>query len=343
MDQYNKILTVSIAAYQVENTIDKCLVSFLTSKNLPSLELLIINDGSKDRTAEVVTKYVEQYPSIIKLVNKENGGHGSTINKSLSIAKGKFFKILDGDDWIDADELDKLVDFLKNTQAELVIDRYREVYSDHTRIMGDVSVYDYSKVYNFSELFPDGNIRKKLFAMHQITILTERLRDVKMYIMEKCFYADTMYMYYVGLSARTVAFCTSCAYQYRLGVEGQSVSGLGVYKHIEDMLKIEYELIEMYARDSKKKLEIKRKDYLFAIIDTRYNMIYNWYIDLIPYDDKDKILLDFIKKINSNYTEILSKFHLSKRNKLAILYPAILVPMLRRIEKSKLGELLHGR
>lgn len=342
MNCFGKILTVSIAAYQVENTIEKCLNSFLVTENLQSLELLVINDGSKDRTADIVSKYADKYPGIIYLVNKENGGHGSTINKSLSIAKGKFFKVLDGDDWVDATELDSLINFLKETSAELIIDKYREIYTDHTRVIGENSLYEYGRVYNFAELFPYKDVSKKLFAMHQTTILTKRLRDVKMNIMEKCFYADTMYIYYVGLAARTVAFHTSCTYQYRLGVEGQSVSESGVYKHIDDMLKIEYKLIQMYDSDSKNKIEINRDKYLFAIIDTRYNLIYDWYINLIPHGDKDDAFLAFLDNAHYNYKNVVSKCHLSKCNIIVAIYPALLIPLFRRIKRSCLWKMIRN-
>ena len=128
----SKLLTISIAAYNVEKTIEKCLDSFLPCRHLSDLEILVINDGSTDHTAEIVSGYEKRYPGIY-LINKENGGHGSTINKSLSLSTGKFYKVIDGDDWVDSVELDKLCDCLESTEAELVINDYMEVYPNYKR------------------------------------------------------------------------------------------------------------------------------------------------------------------------------------------------------------------
>lgn len=126
------LLTISIAAYNVKKTIEEYLDSFLPCKHLSDLEILVINDGSTDHIAEIVSCYEKRYPWIIYLINKENGGHGSTLNKSLELASGQFYKAVDGDDWVDASELGRLCDCLEKTEADLVVDRYKEVYPEHT-------------------------------------------------------------------------------------------------------------------------------------------------------------------------------------------------------------------
>lgn len=148
----SKLLTISIAAYNVEKTIEECLDSFLPCKHLDDLEILVINDGSHDRTVEIVSEYEKKYPGIIKLVNKENGGHGSTINKSLSIATGKFFKVIDGDDWVNPDELDKLCDWLKKTDADLVINGFKWCYPNYQFEQHDEKYYNLHVTYLFEEM-----------------------------------------------------------------------------------------------------------------------------------------------------------------------------------------------
>ena len=105
-----KILTVSIAAYNVSKYLDEALEPFTNSVYKDELEILIVDDGSKDDTAEIAKKYEERYPNTFKLVTKENGGWGSTLNKGIEIGTGKYFKQLDGDDWFDKDNLE---DYLK--------------------------------------------------------------------------------------------------------------------------------------------------------------------------------------------------------------------------------------
>lgn len=337
----NKILSISIAAYQVENTIGKCLDSFLKSRYFRELELLVINDGSKDRTAEVVSAYVEKYPNVIKLINKDNGGHGSTINKSLSIATGKFYKVLDGDDWVDVNELDRLIEFLKETKAELVVNRCREVYPSYSQVVGCDIDYELGKVYDFSEVFSNKITIDNLFSMHTTTILTDRLREVNMHILEKCFYADTLFIYYVGLAARTVAFHDSCVYQYRLGAEGQSVSASGIYKHAEDLIKIERKLFSLYQADGERLKDDKRKEYIFTLLESRYNMLFDWFSGIITRNDKDIYMLEFLEEANRDYKDIVSKCKLSMYNRLISIYPSVLIPVFRIIRKSIIWLTLH--
>ena len=337
----NKLLSVSIAAYQVESTIEKCLDSFLPSKYLSELELLVINDGSKDKTAEIVARYEDKYPNVIKLVNKKNGGHGSTINKSLELATGKFYKIIDGDDWVDSVELDKLMDFLRTTDAELVVNRYREVYPEHSRVIGESTTYVECKTYKFADVICKEYNPDSLIAMHKTTILTSCLRNVNMKISENCFYADTEFIYYVGLAAETIAFHNSCVYQYRLGMEGQSVSSSGIYKHVEDMLKIERKLINQYVKDSANNISNEKKIYLFTIVCSRYDMLFYWYICYISKADKDYMFFDFIKEMKCNNAALLNAFYLSKFNKVVSICPKLFIPGARFLRQGPFSSVLR--
>lgn len=330
----SKLLTISIAAYNVEKTIEECLDSFLPCRHLKDLEILVINDGSHDRTAEIVAGYEKKYPKRIHLVNKENGGHGSTLNKSLELASGKFYKAVDGDDWVDASELDRLCDCLEKTEADLVVDRYKEVYPDHTQVVDLGKGYALGKVYSFDELFSEKKCGKKIFAMHSSTIRTGRLRAVGMKIQEHCFYADTELVFYIGLSAETVLFTDTCAYQYRLGSEGQSVSPAGIYNHIEDLIKVEGNLIHLFAEHSPKIESHARKAYLFSIIDTRYSMIFWCYTFIIQCSEKDKLFVQFLGDVNQKYPALINQMHLSRIDRYVAGDPAKRVPAIRKVRKT---------
>ena len=95
-----KLLTISVAAYNVEAYLDQLMASVIASGVLDAIEVLIVSDGSTDRTAEIARGYEAQYPASVRLIEKPNGGHGSTINRGIREAKGKFFRALDGDDWV---------------------------------------------------------------------------------------------------------------------------------------------------------------------------------------------------------------------------------------------------
>ena len=113
----NKILSVSIAAYNVEKTLDEVLIPFCNVKNKEILDVMIIDDGSKDRTREIASKYVKKYPDMFRLIEKENGGWGSTLNVGFREARGKYFKQLDGDDFFSPENLDDFLEYMKTASS----------------------------------------------------------------------------------------------------------------------------------------------------------------------------------------------------------------------------------
>ena len=133
--QGEKILTVSIAAYNVEKYIDQTLKSLVVPEIMDKLEVLVIDDGGKDSTVDIVERYVDQYPDTFKLIRKENGGWGSTVNCGLKNATGKYFKLLDGDDYFS--ELARFIDVLQQTDADLVYTPYVIFYEN-----GDYKICD---------------------------------------------------------------------------------------------------------------------------------------------------------------------------------------------------------
>ena len=78
-----KILTFSIAAYNVEKYLDKLLKTIICVPNNEMVEVLVVNDGSKDNTAQIAKEYEKNYAGVVRLIDKENGGHGSTINRGI--------------------------------------------------------------------------------------------------------------------------------------------------------------------------------------------------------------------------------------------------------------------
>ena len=113
------LLTIGIPAYNVELYIEDTVLSVAKSKQHDQLEILIINDGSSDHTLEVATRIAQEY-NCVKVIDKPNGGHGSAINAALKNATGKYFRLLDGDDWFNTDEFDKYLEKLESEDADIV-------------------------------------------------------------------------------------------------------------------------------------------------------------------------------------------------------------------------------
>ena len=128
-----KVLSIVIPAYNAEKYLSRCLDSFINIKNLNDLEVLIVNDGSKDNTENIAKEYCEKYPDSIRLINKENGNVGSVYNESIKHCTAKYYKELDADDWVDSDGLEKLIDYLKNSDVDIVLNDY-DIVDEHGNV-----------------------------------------------------------------------------------------------------------------------------------------------------------------------------------------------------------------
>ena len=108
-----KVLTVLVPTYNVEKYLRRCLDSLLLPEVLEEIEVLVVNDGSKDGSADIARAYEKKYPQTVVFVDKENGGHGSTINVGIEKAQGTYFKVLDSDDWVNEQAYRQVLDTLR--------------------------------------------------------------------------------------------------------------------------------------------------------------------------------------------------------------------------------------
>lgn len=247
-----KILSISIAAYNAEKDIARCLDSLIDSGILEQLDIIVVNDGSKDNTAGVVKTYEEQYSDSIRLINKENGGHGSTINTSIQYATGKYYKILDSDDWVDSKNLKKLVEYLASMNIDMVLNPYVEVaYDDHTKtkIYNPVNNDNYYKGEKLSldRLTPDIAL-----YMHSLTFRTEVIKQMRSIIDENCFYVDMEYCVFPLLYVNNFAYQSYPVYQYLLGSQSQSMNKQNLIMRRGQHLKVTKRLVKFYATYSEK-------------------------------------------------------------------------------------------
>lgn len=239
-----KVLTITIPSYNVEKYLKQTLDSFLSPEILEEIEVLIVDDGSKDRTAEIGKAYERQYPQTFRVISKENGGHGSTINRGIQEAKGTYFKVVDGDDWVDTEDFVKLVKALKNCTAQYVVTNYYEV-NDKT---GEKTPREYQKlagkkIWKFEEVASMVQI-----AMHSLVVKTEILNKNRIRLDEHCFYVDVEYTLYPIPYVKTVEYLDLYVYMYRLAVTTQSVSLQGYQKHIDDHITVILHLAEFLKK-----------------------------------------------------------------------------------------------
>lgn len=303
-----KIMTISIAAYNVEKYIEHTLNSLIVPDVMDDLEVLIVNDGSKDKTAEIAQQYVEQYPNTFKLINKENGGWGSTVNTAIEFSSGKYFKLLDGDDWFDSGNLKEYICFLKNTNVDLVFTQFTKHYEGSQSRELVEQRYEYNKNFNVSTIDD--------VCMHALTVKTKLLQYHNVRLLEHCFYTD------VEFFIRSINVAEQCIsiplniYCYRLGREGQSVSlSQGYLKHIsEHRLVVEAILPIVYSNN---KLKTLQKELNTVAV----------HVGLLLFFEPNKYnyekFIEFKKYLHDKYPQSLRTKNMSFATKLAFRFPRI--------------------
>lgn len=251
-----KLLTISIAAYNVDAFLDQLMQSLIDSQVLEYLEILVVDDGSNDLTAEKAMLYQQRYPEAVRLISKENGGHGSTINRGIREATGKYFRVLDGDDWLHPIHLRGLVEKLNRINADMILSTYCSCFADGTKeIVDDFPMLEDGKLYSFDEI----QSRVEWMRIHTAIYRTDLLRENRIMLDEHCYYVDAEFMLFPIPYVETIYFSKPYIYCYRLGLSSQSVSREGRLRHIGDGERVSrslltyYRRIESYLPESKKK------------------------------------------------------------------------------------------
>ncbi|MCD8154652.1 MAG: glycosyltransferase [Clostridiales bacterium] len=236
-----KILSIAVPCYNVEKYLRRCLDSFSDPRLEEGLEVLIVNDGSTDQTAEMAQSYVDQCPQIFHLITKENGGHGSAVNTGIARACGKYFRIVDGDDWVHTENLVRLLEILKKTDADLVVDEKREVHmkTGETHFTPLPETIEKGRIFPFREICNLEHISDYII-LHTMSVRTDLLRQKGIRLREHIFYVDFEYVVKTTCESRTVQFVDLEIYQYQVGNEAQSVDSRNYvrrYSHHDQMVK----------------------------------------------------------------------------------------------------------
>lgn len=309
----NKILTISIAGYNVESYIYKTLSSLCDIEILDKLEVIVIDDGGTDSTGDIVKLFIDKYPQTFKFIHKNNGGWGSTVNIGLMHAHGKYFKLLDGDDQFETVNLKKYIEHLEKCNADISYTSYYQFNSESGAIVKKFTINDTlddKKDYEISNCGYD----KLDFHMHNLAFNTVFLKQQNILITEHCFYTDVEYVLKGIKNARTISFFKGYIYRYRVGYNEQSCSKMGFKKHWKDHLKMIMVVLNEFENVVDKcNREIYIK-YLKCIIRTQYDI----FLMLSEDGDFRNNVLDFDKMISNKYSNLNIK--LSKRATLAKMF-----------------------
>ena len=223
-----KYISFAIPCYNSEAYMEKAINSILVGGE--DVEIIVVNDGSKDGTQEIAERYQEKYPTIVKAVAKPNGGHGDAVNCGLEHATGKYFKVVDSDDWVDEEALLKVLDTIKGfvkdeSEVDMVIANY--VYEK----VG----MTHKKVIRYDNVLPENQIFK-----------WEDIGHFRLELPKHTFYVDNIYVYYPLPHVRTLYYMNVDLYRYFIGREDQSVNEKVMINRIDQQLFVTKKMISMY-------------------------------------------------------------------------------------------------
>ncbi len=265
-----KLISFCVPCYNSQDYMSHAIESLLIGGD--DVEIILVDDGSKDNTGKIADEYQEKYPNIIKVVHKENGGHGSGVNKGIELASGLYFKVIDSDDWAEEKGYrDLLKQIRKHVEENKLPDLYimdflynkpstQETYHREFSFQfkkNDFTTWD--EVKNFTG--------SKMFMMHALFYKTSVLRESKMVLPEHTFYVDNIFAFTPLPYVKTIFYIPEIFYIYYIGREGQSVMTANIIKRYQQQIRVMNFMFDSYSYDEIKKMEKGLRKYMLHALD----------------------------------------------------------------------------
>ena len=267
-ERYMKYISFAIPCYNSEAYMEKAINSILVGGE--DVEIIVVNDGSKDGTQKIAERYQEKYPTIVKAVEKENGGHGDAVNCGLAHATGKYFKVVDSDDWVDAEAYQKILATLRElvgngSQLDMLISNfvYEKEGAKHKKVMKYTSAIPKEKLFTWKDVrhFSKG----QYILMHSVIYRTQLLRDCGLELPKHTFYVDNLFVYVPLPYVKNMYYLDVDFYRYYIGREDQSVNESVMIKRIDQQIKVNKIMVDSY--DLWKLQDRKLRKYMFNYLE----------------------------------------------------------------------------
>ena len=261
-----KLLSIAIPSYNSEAYLKHAVDSLLPGGD--EVEILIVNDGSKDGTAEIADDYERRYPGIVRAVHKENGGHGDAVMTGLANATGLYFKVVDSDDWVDDEAYPKVLECLRgfvDEPIDLLISNYifDKVGVTHKKVIHAHGALPIGRIFGWEEArhFKKG----QYLMMHSMIYRTQLLRDCGLSLPKHTFYVDSLYCYVPLKDVERMYYLDVDFYHYYIGRDDQSVHESVLIKRIDQYLRVNRLLYT--SVDLKTVKQEPLKDYLINFLE----------------------------------------------------------------------------
>lgn len=250
-----KLLSIAIPCYNSAAYMRKCIDSLLPGGE--DVEIIIVNDGSSDNTPDIAEEYRERFPGIVKVVNKENGGHGSAVNTGIEHAGGLYFKVVDSDDWVNQSAyiqiLNKLKELLKDgNSVDMFISNF--VYEKEGEKRKKVMKYHHALPQD--EIFTWKDIHHfrvgQYILMHSVIYRTNLLRECGLKLPEHTFYVDNIFVFNPLPYVKTMYYLDVNFYRYYIGRVDQSVNEQVMIGRIDQQIKVNKLMVDYYTAEKQR-------------------------------------------------------------------------------------------
>lgn len=304
----DKLLSIIIPTYNMELYLKRCLDSLVAAiEILDNMEIVVVNDGSKDKSLLIANSYKEKYPCSIVVIDKQNGNYGSCINAALKVISGKYVKVLDADDWFNTQAFTNFVNSLTSLDVDLVLTDYTKQFENDGKKIKVTYPFVEDKIYT-SEIMENSHFQN--MQMHSVTYRTSILKRSSYLQTEGISYTDQEWILYPMKYVERVVYLKLDLYQYLLGREGQTMDSKVLYKNIKHHMIIAERMVDdsvSWYNNSQSPQYIYCKARMLFYIRSIYKMV------LLYSDDVQNLeyLSDFDNCISSRNTNFYDDLLLS--------------------------------
>lgn len=263
-----KLLTIAIPCYNSQDYMEKCVQSLLPGGE--EVEILIVDDGSKDRTAEIADRLEKEHSGIVRAIHQENGGHGEAVNTGIANATGKYFKVVDSDDWVNESAYQQILNLIRRVveeEQELDVLFSNFVYEKEGATRKKVMHYHHALP--IGEFFTWEDVKSfrvgHYILMHSVIYRTELLRECGLKLPKHTFYVDNIYVYYPLPYVKTMYYLDVNFYRYYIGREDQSVNEKVMISRLDQQIRVNQIMYDSY--DLTKIENKKLRDYMYHYLE----------------------------------------------------------------------------
>ncbi len=296
-----KLLSVAIPCYNSEAYMEKCIDSLLVGGE--EVEILIVDDGSTDKTAEIADAYAEKYPTIVRAIHQENGGHGEAVNAGIRNAQGLYFKVVDSDDWVNKEAYEKILKTLEELlrgpkTVDLFISNfvYEKQGATRKKVMQYRHCFPQGEVFGWSDI---GHMQKgKYLLMHSMIYRTQLLQQCGLELPKHTFYVDNLFAYEPLPYVKNMYYLDVNFYRYFIGRDDQSVNEKVMIKRIDQQIRVNKMMVDVYNRGNFTNKRLRAYMFRYLDIITTVSSIMLIRAETEEALQKKKELLEYIKSEN---------------------------------------------